>query len=54
MSDHDAKIAIAQYFKDHDGESIYPSDIAAALRLDYQQAKSVMNELLKEGAIAPA
>ncbi|HEY8094468.1 MAG TPA: hypothetical protein VIE65_00040 [Methylobacter sp.] len=54
MSDHDAKIAIAQYFKDHDGDAIYPSDVAAALKLDYQQTKSAMDDLVKEGAIAPA
>lgn len=54
MSDREAKVAIAQYFKDHDGDAIYPSDVASALKLDYQQTKSVMDDLVREGAIVPA
>lgn len=43
---------ISAYFKKHDGEAIYPSDIAEELRLDYDQVKQAIAKLEKEGKIA--
>jgi hypothetical protein len=46
-----AKDEIRQFFKDHHGEKIYPSDIMESLALDYDLVYEICEELEKDGEI---
>lgn len=46
-----AKEEIRAFFKAHDGEAIYPSDVMEALSLDYDLVYEICEELEKEGAV---
>ncbi len=46
-----AKREIRTYFREHDGEEIYPDDIADVLNLDLMQVITVCDELEKDGRI---
>ena len=52
ISSGQAKTEIKQYFKEHDGETIYPSDIVEALNIDYLEIEKAFEELKNEGLIA--
>ena len=52
ISPGQAKTEIKQYFKEHDGETIYPSDIVEALSIDYLETEKAFEELKNEGLIA--
>jgi hypothetical protein len=46
-----AKDEIARFFKDHDGESYYPSDLMEILGIDIDTAIHACDELESEGKI---
>jgi len=46
-----AKEEIRAFFKAHDGETIYPSDVMEALSLDYDLVYEICEELEKEGMV---
>jgi len=46
-----AKDEIRAFFKSHDGETIYPSDIMEALALDYDLVYEICEELEEEGKV---
>jgi hypothetical protein len=46
-----AKKEIEAFFKEHDGETIYPSDVMFALGLDHYLVSEICQELEKEGKI---
>jgi hypothetical protein len=46
-----AKEEVRAFFKAHDGEAIYPSDVMEALSLDYDLVYEICEELEKEGKI---
>jgi hypothetical protein len=46
-----AKEEIRAFFKAHDGEAIYPSDVMEALSLDYDLVYEICEELEKEGMV---
>jgi cell division protein FtsB len=46
-----AKEEIRAFFKKHDGEAIYPSDVMEALYLDYDLVYEICEELEKEGMV---
>lgn len=52
LSKAQAKNEIRAYFAQHDGQVVYPSDIAEKLNLDYDSVLAAINELEKEGKIA--
>ena len=52
LSDADAKREIGAHFKKHHGEVFYPSDIAEAMCLDYDQVVRVLEELERGESIA--
>lgn len=52
INDERAKKALLKFIKDK--ESIYPSDIADALRLPLEQVFRIVNELFKEGRVEEA
>ena len=45
---------ILEYFESHDGETIYPSDLAEELRIDYDVVCSVIDALAADGEITEA
>ena len=45
---------IKAYFAAHDGETIYPSDVADEVRLDYHFVCDLIRELETEGQVAKA
>jgi hypothetical protein len=49
-----AKSMVRKYFAEHDGEVIYPSDVADALNLRYDIAQQAIAVLEAEGKIAKA
>ena len=53
ISDAKAKSEVRAFFKEHDGEEIYPDDVAEVLNIDLMQAVRVCDALAKEGKIAP-
>jgi hypothetical protein len=46
-----AKEEVQTYFKEHHGETIYPSDIMEALSLDYELVYEICEELEREGMV---
>ena len=46
-----AKDEIRAFFQEHKGEEIYPSDIMAALCLDYELISEICHELEQDGKI---
>ncbi len=52
INDERAKKELLEFIKDK--ESIYPSDIADALRLPLEQVFRIVNELFKEGRVEEA
>lgn len=52
ISDAKAKSEVRAFFKEHDGEVIYPDDVAEVLNIDLMQAVRVCDALAKEGKIA--
>ena len=48
------KKEILEYFESHDGETIYPSDLAEELRIDYDVVCSVIDALAADGEITEA
>ncbi len=48
------KKEIRAHFAQHDGQVIYPSDIAEDLNLDYDSVLAAINELEKEGKVSKA
>jgi len=52
VTDDVAKAEIRQFFSDHDGSSIYPSDVARALSLDYWLVSRLIDVLEEEGKIS--
>lgn len=51
ISVEQAKHEIKAYFNDHHDESIYPSDLEVALRLDYTLIVQLVGQLEEEGEI---
>ncbi len=49
-----AKKEIAAFFEKNHGETIFPSDVANALRIDYDLVLKVVEELEEEGEVAEA
>lgn len=54
ITNRKAKAEIAKYFREHDGENLYPSDVSRALSLPYDQVAAMMDKLTAEGKIGPA
>jgi len=52
VRDEDARTTIKSYFEAHHGETLYPSDVAAALHLPYRQVTKLLDELERDGQIA--
>ena len=52
ISDDDARKEIKGYFEELHGETIYPSDIADALNLEYEMVVRLIQELCDAGEIA--
>lgn len=52
ISDAKAKSEVRAFFNEHDGEVIYPDDVAEVLNIDLMQAVRVCDALAKEGKIA--
>ena len=46
-----AKKEIAAFFAAHDGETIFPSDVSADLRLDYDLVCQLIEQLEAEGSV---
>lgn len=51
MSKADGLMAVKQYFEAHDGEVIYPSDVASALGVSYEDASDWVTTLAAEGKV---
>lgn len=51
ISDAKAKSEVRAFFNEHDGELIYPDDVAEVLNIDLMQAVRVCDALAKEGKI---
>ena len=51
ISREQAKTEVTKYFKDHHGETVYPSDIAEALNLSYLIIEEIIEELENEGQV---
>ena len=47
----EAKEKILEYYKKHEGESIYPDDVADELGLDLKVAMQAVEELINEGKL---
>ena len=45
----EAKKKLLEYYKEHEGESIYPDEVAHELGLDLKIAMEAVEELIKEG-----
>ncbi len=54
VSKTQAKREIRAHFAQHDGQVVYPSDIAEDLKLDYDLVLVAINELEKEGKVSKA
>ena len=54
VSKTQAKREIRAHFAQHDGQVVYPSDIAEDLNLDYDLVSVAINELEKEGRVSKA
>ncbi len=54
VSKTQTKKEIRAYFAQHDGQVVYPSDIAENLTLDYDLVLVAINELEKEGKVTKA
>ena len=48
------KREITNYFDEHDGETVFPSDVSAALNLDYGLVLDLIEQLESEGQVAKA
>ncbi|MGB8840857.1 MAG: hypothetical protein WCC64_07275 [Aliidongia sp.] len=51
VSDEHLKQEIKQHFVDHDGETLYPSDISDALNVDYDRVEKLIGEMAEDGKI---
>jgi DNA-binding MarR family transcriptional regulator len=47
----EARGKILEYYKEHEGESIYPDDVADELGLDLKITMQAVKELMKEGSL---
>ncbi|MBN1762269.1 MAG: hypothetical protein JW878_04220 [Methanomicrobia archaeon] len=47
----EAREKIFEYYKEHEGESIYPDDVADELGLDLKITMQAVKELMKEGSL---
>jgi len=47
----EAKAKLLEYYKKHEGESIYPDEAAHELGLDLKVAMEAAEELIKEGKL---
>jgi len=47
----EAKTKLLEYYKKHEGESIYPDEAADELGLDLKVAMEAVEELVKEGKL---
>ena len=47
----EAKKKLLEYYKEHEGESIYPDEAAHELGLDLKVAMEAVEELIKEGKL---
>jgi len=47
----EAKAKLLEYYKKHEGESIYPDEAADELGLDLKVAMEAAEELIKEGKL---
>ena len=54
VSRSQAKKEIKAYFEKNDGETVFPSDVAEALALDYDVVVDLVDELETKGQIAKA
>jgi hypothetical protein len=54
LRDDEAKREIKAYFEEHHGETLYPDEVAKALRLDVLQVIHLCQELAREQQIAEA
>jgi hypothetical protein len=54
ITDTDAKAAIKAYFEKRHGETVYPSEIADELHLDYDRALRLIGELESDGQVTKA
>jgi transcriptional regulator with AAA-type ATPase domain len=54
ISDDAAKAKIKAYFEQRHGQTVYPSDVAEELRLEYSRTVRLINELESNGQVARA
>lgn len=52
ISEDSAKQAIKAYFEARHGDTVYPSDVADALNLDYDNVVRLIGELERDGRVA--
>jgi DNA-binding MarR family transcriptional regulator len=52
LGDDAAKQEIKAYFEKRHGETVYPSDVADELNLDYDSAVRLIGELEQDGSVA--
>jgi hypothetical protein len=52
IPDDEAKVRIKTYFEDRHGKTIYPSDVADDLRIEYIRAVRLIEELETDGQVA--
>jgi len=50
--DGETKVAIKTYFESRHGKTVYPSDVADELRIEYARAVRLIEELETDGQIA--
>lgn len=46
------RIDILKYFRDHNDENVYPSDVATTLDLNYEWTTQIIEQLEREGLVA--
>lgn len=51
-ADDGLKARVKAYFEEHDGETLYPDDVAEALDLDLLTAIEICESLVREGRLA--
>ena len=52
LPDGEAKVRIKGYFEDRHGTTVYPSDVADDLRIEYDRAVRLIEELETDGQVA--
>lgn len=52
ISDQEAKKRIKALFEDKHGHTVYPSDVADELKIDYERVLQLITELEADGKVA--